>query len=393
MIFLNQLRGVSARVVMPKTGAWTADVDVDLDTIPIVPSGPAVLTVGTSALRGTIDDRASGRFGAKGHVRLVAGSAGWDTLLPPLHLHNDAGVLSTAVYASTAASVAETVVELGPPKLLGVDFARMKGPASNVFAGVEWWVDLVGITFVGPRPPLPPPPTIDILTWDPKSKVAEIASDILLVPGMTIADPIRFDGIATIEDVEHTFDEGGARAIAWCSTPSVAGAAREILEAPPSGAGTKLVRALSDMARQSAGVATLKKYPYRVVLQGPDGRLNLQATKLTGECPLFLTMIDVWAGVPGVSVKLVPASIVLVSFIDGDPARPVITGFDPDAPPPLEVKLGAVKVVAGELGRAPALLATPAMIAWIAAVTTYVNTQTGSAVLPPDAVSLILSAD
>ncbi len=221
MILLNALRGVKAVILIPKSGAWFADVDVDLDLVPVMPTGPAVLTVGIGILRGTIDDRASGRFGTKAKIRLVGG-VGWDHPVPALHLHNDAGVLSTAVYAVTAASVLEPpVVELGPPRLLGVDYVRTQGPASRVFAGVDWWVDILGITHTGIRPPLPAPPPnlIDILEWHPTSKVAVIASDILIQPGMVLTDPIRF-GVATVEDVEHTFDEDGARAIAWCSRMS-----------------------------------------------------------------------------------------------------------------------------------------------------------------------------
>lgn len=375
MILLNQLHGVNAVVHMPKTGAWYADVDVDLDVVPVVPVGPAVLTIGVGGvLRGTVDDRASGRFGAKAHVRLVAGGGGWDTPVPALHLHNDAGVFSTAVYSVTGASVGEVVVELGPPKLFGVDYARMRGPASQVFTGVDWYVDVLGITYVGPRVPLPAPPTIDILTWDPTTKVAEIASDILIVPGMTLTDPVRF-GVATVDAVEHTFGEEGARAIAWCSTPSLGGAAA-VAASPPASAGSKVVQALAALARHSAGVSTLKQYPYRVVVQGPDGRLNLQSTKLLGEAPPFLQLIDVWAGLPGLKVKLTPSSVVLVAFIDGDPGRPIVVGFDPKAPPAIEIKLDAIRIAVGE-GTSPALKVTPDLVAWLGAV------GTATAVGPP----------
>lgn len=390
MILLNQLRGMSARVTMPKAGAWFADVDVDPD-IPVLPIGPAILAIGTTTvLKGTIDDRHTGRFGAKATIRLVGG-LGWDKPVPPLHIHNDAGVFSPAIYAVTAATVGEPpVVELGPPKLFGVDYVRTQGPAARVFAGVEWWVDILGITHTGPRLPLPapPPPVIDILEWDPKAKVAVIASDILIQPGMTLVDPVRF-GTAIVDDVEHTFKDGGGRAIAWCSTPSLAGAAAAALASPPPAAGSKLVRALGALARESAGVSALKKYAYRVVIQAPDGRVNLQLSKLVGAAPPFLTLIDIWAGLPGMSCKLSPTSSVLVSFIEGDPGRPIIVGFDPKNPPAVELKLDALRIALGTLAISPVAKAPgtqaqiTAIVGAIAAIATYIAALSAAFIANP----------
>lgn len=365
MIFLNALRGVQAKILTPKTGAWLADVDVDLADIPVAPTGRATLVIGTTALVGTIDDRASGRFGSKGKARLVAGGGGWDKPVAALHLHNDAGVFSTAVYSATAASVGESVVELGPPKRLGVDYARMRGAASSVFAGVDWYVNLLGITQVGRRLPLPAPPTIDILSWDPTTQVAEIASDDLILPGMTLVDPLRF-GTAVVDDVEQTFGDEGGRAIAWCSTPSL-GAALSPFASPPPAAGNRVVRALASLAKQSAETRALRRYAYRVVTQGIDGRINLAAVNITGDAPPFLRLIDIWAGLPGLSVKLAPASVVTVEFLEGDLAKPRIVSFDPKSPPAIEIKLDALRVVAGATGTHPVARADQ-VVACIAAV-------------------------
>lgn len=372
MILLNHLEGISARVLMPKSGSWTADVEVNLDLVPIVPTGKAILAigVGTNVLNGTIDDRATSRVGNKATIRLVGGG-GWNTPVPALHIHNDAGVLSTAVYAVTAASVGEPpVIELGPPTLFGSDHVRTQGPASRVFAGVDWWVDVLGITHTGPRPPLPPPPLADIINWHTTSKVAEIASDVLIQPGMVLVDP-RF-GTATVEDVEQTFDANGSTAIAWCSQPSLGAAAAALLASPPPTSGSKLVRGLGALAKEAAGVSTLKKYPYRVIVQGPDGRLNLQSTVPTNGAPIFLVMIDIWAGVPGLSCKLTPASVVLVSFIGGDPAKPVVVGFDPSNPPAIEVSLEALLINLGD-ETATGVATQLSMTAFMTALVTFLT--------------------
>ncbi len=383
MISLNALPCVKAVVLMTKTGAWIVDVDFTL-AVPVVPTGPALVTIGTSVLRGTIDARATGRFSTNAHARIVAGAGGWDTAIPGQQLHNDAGVLSSAAYAAIAAVVKETVVELVPPRVFGSDYTFMRGAASSVFAGEDWWVDILGVTHVGPRIPLPMPPKAAILEWDPKTQVAIIASDVLIVPGMTLVDP-RF-GVATVDDVEHTFSEDGARAIAWCSTPSLAGAAASLSASPPPAAGAKIVGAIGAIAREACQVSTLKRYPYRVVVQSPDGRLNLQSTALLGEAPTFLKLIDVWAGIPGLSIKLTPTTVVMVAFLDqGDPQKlqPVVVGFDPDAPPAIEIAIAGLRFAIGE-GSSPIMKATPDFLTWLAAV----GTATGAGPPPPGLASL-----
>ena len=62
-MLLNGLRAASVRLYMPWQGAWTADVDVDLSAVPVVPSGLVVLKIGDAVLSGAIDPDASGKFG------------------------------------------------------------------------------------------------------------------------------------------------------------------------------------------------------------------------------------------------------------------------------------------------------------------------------------------
>ena len=243
-ITLNGSPAVSLRVHAPARGVWFADVDLDLAAIAApVPSGRAVLTVGAAVLSGTVDPEASGRFGTKARVRVVGGGNGWQKLVPAQHFHNDFGVLSTSVLQATGALVGEQVVDVTPSRL-GVDYVRTAGPAARVLADAEWYVDPTGITLVGPRPPVPLSPGADILTWDATARKAEIASDELILPGTILVD-VRF-GTATVQDVEQTFGADGARAVVWCK-PTDAPA-----KLPP---GTRLARALSALAKESAGVA------------------------------------------------------------------------------------------------------------------------------------------
>jgi len=353
---------------MPWQGGWHADVDVDLEAIPIAPIGPAIVKIGlTGLLRGTIDANASGRFGEKAGARVVGG-AGWSNGVAALPLHNDAGVLSTAVLTATAAEVGEQLVEL-VPRLLGVDYVRSAGPASRVLAGLDWYVNELGITIVGPRVPLPAPPSIEVLSWDPKEQRAELAADELVRPGMILTDT-RF-GIATVRDVEQTFDASGSRATAWCSTK----------------AASRTSAVLRSIIHETVRPVYLRPHAYRVISTGVDGRLFLQAVSLTGgELPPALLAVSVWPGLGGLKCKPLPGTECLVEFVDGDPARPVVVAFDAKFPP-LEVTIDALRVAFG-LGTLPVVVGSPAFLTWVTQITAAVNALApGSATLPVPLVS------
>jgi hypothetical protein len=373
-ILLNGLSCVSARVVTPWQGVWFADVDVDLGEVPVAPTGAAVLLIGTTSLVGTIDDRASGRFGTKARVRLVGGGGGWDTVVSAQHFHNDGGVLLAAVLSATASSVGEIVAPADPTQRLGVDFVRTAGAASRVLAGLDWYVTFAGVTVVGPRVVTPALPSIEVLSFDPNTQRLELATDDVVQPGTLIVDP-RFSAL-TVRDVEQTFNEAGSRAVAWCSSSS----------------GSRLGAALANLARESVGVAFLKCYRYRVIAQAVDGRLTLQAVKRAAGVPDSVS-IPVWPGVAGVSAKLLPGSEVLLEFIDGDASQPVVRGFQPDGEP-LEIVVSAVKTTVGSAAAKPVVIASPSFVTWMAAITTAVNALApGSAVLPVGAVATKLFSD
>jgi hypothetical protein len=322
---LNGLDAKSVRLFQPWTGVWTAEVDFDLELVPVAPFGPATLVIGTTVLVGTIDPTASGKFGDKAIARVIGGGGGWGKIVSSRQFHNDAGVLPAAVIIATAAEALEPppAVTL-PPVPLGVDYERTSGAASRVLAGLDWYVTLAGVTTVGaPRPQLPANPLdVDVLTYDPFQRRAEIATDTILMPGTILAGDPRFDTL-TIRDVEQTFTpDGGARASAWCGD-----------DAKP-----RLATLLAGMVAELGGTANLKPYHYRVVAQNPaDGRLTLQAVVASAGAPDSIA-ISPWYGVPGVKATVLPGTEVAVKFLNGDPAKPVVDSFKPaiiSAPSPV----------------------------------------------------------
>lgn len=311
-IAVGNTSAVSVRLIIPWNGAWIADVDLNVASTEPLPSGRVVASIGSETLSGTIDPRSSGRFGEKARVRVVAGGCGWDRVVAARNFQNDAGLWSSAVVTSTAAEIGESVVD-ATPVLHGTHFVRAAGAASKVFLQREWYVDATGTTQVVPRAPVPPPADLDILTWDPSMRVAELATDSIVWPGMVLTDE-RF-GSAVVRWVEQSFGGGRGRALAWCAN---AGA-------------SSLVSALGAVASHMVGASHLRLYRYRLIAQNSDGRLLLQTVKPGGVVPDALP-IDVWPGMAGLSAEFTPGTEVLLGFVEGDPAQPVVLAFQSEAP-------------------------------------------------------------
>lgn len=324
---VNGSRAVSVRLVTPYRGVWFADVDLDPEDATQAPSGAVTLSIGTTTLKGTVDPRGSGRFVDKVHLRIVGGGNGWDQPARAQHFHNDSGVNSTQVFQSTASSVGETV-NVSTPTSLGVDFVRSSGPASQVLADVDWYVDLGGVTQVASRPAATPDPSLEVLAFDANMMALEVTSDVVVLPGTTFTDK-RFDGTLTARDVEQTFDTSGSRATVFCSTAPV----------------TRLASALENMVREFSGVKYLKAYRYRFISANAS-RVNLQAVTKEPGLPDLLPL-SVWPGMAGLSAKLAGGATVLVVFIEGDKSQPVVVGFDGTLPQELHLDASDVVVLQG----------------------------------------------
>jgi len=319
------VNGISVLSVNLKTfwrGAWLAELVVDPDLVAQAPSsGRVTITIGAptpvATLSGTIDPRYSGSFGSTVRLTVVGGAGAWDQIVPAQHYHNDGGVTSTQVYQGTAAAIGEVVKDLAPA-FLGTDFVRSVGPASRVLWDIDWWVDALGVTNIGPRPPAAPDASLELMTWEPLEQRAEVRCDVLVVPGTILTDSRIGASSVTVRDVEQVFDADGARATLWCAAQPV----------------SRFAEALKSAVREFGETDYLKAYRYRIVLEGEDGRLQLQAVrpKDDGFPPALLPLV-VWPGMAGDSAEHQPASEVLVSFIAGDRTQPVVRGFSPQSMP------------------------------------------------------------
>jgi hypothetical protein len=329
MILLNGLPAISFRRFTPWAGAWTVEVDLELDATMVEPSGRCILTAGAKQLVGTIDPTASGRFGSTFRASVTGGGGGWSGPVTDQAFHSDGGLLSTIPIAATAAEVGEVaVVEV--PVSLGTDFARSsKLPASQVFRGADWYVDALGITHVGPRLEVPlVDPDVVVLSYDGNMQTAEIATDTILEPGMILTDS-RF-GQLTIRQVEQRFDVDGARATVWVSSSS--------------SVAHSLGGAIGKLARIAVGLPSLRSYKYTVISQGGDGRLVLKVVNQSAGIPDQLP-ISILYGIPGCTAKVAPGTVVVLRFLEGDPGQPIVESFD--GTPCLEVAVSSLSVKLG----------------------------------------------
>jgi hypothetical protein len=331
-ILLNpgKIRVITARILHPYRGVWLADLELDPDELPSAPLvGKVSITINAPTpitLQGTIDPRGSGGFVEFYHLRVLGGGAGWDRAVVPKDYQADAGLTSKDVYATTAAEVGETVeVAISAPV---ARFIRTAGPARRVLDyEPSWYLDLAGVTQVGPRPAANLDASATLIRWDPTTEVAELTCDTLVMPGTSIADPRIPSGPVTVRDVEQTFDAAGSHVIAWCGSIAVGG----------------FLADLRSMVNELAGTKFLASYQYRIVQQNSDGRLQLQPVDKTLGLPDALP-VPCWVGLSGASAKYLLGSYVAVRFFGGDARQPVIDLYQPGVLP-LEATVDATAAV------------------------------------------------
>lgn len=313
---INGQRLTSVQLTVGNCGPWLADCDFEAD--PDV-SGPVVLTIGTLALKGTIDAHASGAFSLQRRVRVIGGAGGWGATVGAKAYANDAGVKARTVAEDAARVVGETLGSFVPrDERVGRAYVRQAGPASrtleDVIGGVAWWVDYEGITHAGPRPGgVVPSKRYTVLAYDPRDRIVTLSVD---EPGDVVIGSVlseRLDGPLTVRSLEIRVTSGELRVLAWCGGSE-------------SGYG-QLTGLLRGIARRSTDGQLHGLYRYRVVRMVAE-RVELQAVRRLAGLPDLLP-VSMWPGLAGAHAELAPSAEVLVTFVEGDRAQPIVTHFAP----------------------------------------------------------------
>lgn len=141
---LSGERVVSGSLMIPRYGAWVADVALAIQT---TLRSPVTLTVGSLSLVGAVV-RAGAYAGSRAY-RLVGGYGGWRRNIGARAYASAVGVSSAMVLGDIAAEVGE-VVAVNAPEYLGASYVRTAGPASTTLRQIAatWWVDAQGVTQV-----------------------------------------------------------------------------------------------------------------------------------------------------------------------------------------------------------------------------------------------------
>jgi hypothetical protein len=186
-------------------GVWTVDADLDTALEPAELVGPAEVRVGNLVLVGSFSAR-TGSFLLQSRCRVLGGQGRLGTVLKPKAYHSDARVKVSTVANDAIMEAGETPGQSSlTTERLGVDFVRRAQPASQTLAQAlgrtPWWVNYAGAVCIGERPATEVAGQYEVLDYDPRQRLAEVATDepeavaVGSVLRSRLAAPLRIDEI------------------------------------------------------------------------------------------------------------------------------------------------------------------------------------------------------
>jgi len=304
-------RVLDARVVMPRSGEWTAIVSIDqLSEDAEPPTGPFWFEVEGIEFRGSALPARSGRsLGGRTKVRVVAGAGGLAYDLEP---RNYGGGVTTAktVVDDILRDSGETLSAESDSALLSKQieaWQRVKGPGRRALdricekIGATWRILRDGTVWVGVDdwPEVEPDGTVLDDDWSDGS--IELAPDTpSMVPGIVVRGQ-------RVEEVIHQLSRSGLR------TTLRSTGVRQLFD-----------DALAPVRHQTEYT---KRYRCKVVSQGADGRVDVLVDdeRMKGR---GVQKCRVRVGLPGTTLTVHEGDRCLVGWDDGDPALPYVDSWE-----------------------------------------------------------------
>ncbi len=298
---LNGIAITRAAITIPRWGAWVADVETVLDT---EQSGAAVIVVGGLELRGTIVR--GGIDEERGRYRVVAGAAGWRSIVPARSYRNAAGVRLATILGDAAGEVGETWGTL-PDTRIGGAYVRQLAEASRVLddLGPEGWhVDELGVTQWGLRAAAEYALPYAVMQDHRARGLLTVAAEDLrgLVPGAVLEG-------RQVASVRHELGETLRSHLHMLETSDqTLGAFRRLVE----------------WVIASLGYLGSYEYQIRAV---SGGYVDVSPVRSASGLPQ-LANVPVRVGIPGGAGEPAVGSSCVVRFLDGDPTRPYVSDLE-----------------------------------------------------------------
>lgn len=297
---------IQASVMLGSWGVWWADATLD-EAVTL--SGAVELVIADLHLHGTIVSGGPTTAG-RSYYRIAGGAGGWGKTIPSAGYANDAGVKLSTVLGDAARACGESLAG-APTTPVGDAYVRPEDTASRVMqllVPAGWYVGEDGITRVGKRPSATLSVPAVVKPIDRAAGRVELAANSIatILPGVVV------EGIEAV-DVYHQVDAAeGLHTTIW-------------------GAGVSTTsRRLAALKRLIAGLFPEWRYrslyEYRIVTQEGE-RLNLQPVRVSLGMPM-LRRVRVRPGMAGSRATWTPGALVLVGFVNADPARPVVVSAD-----------------------------------------------------------------
>jgi hypothetical protein len=293
-----------ASLVLPTWGNWVAEVQVSSGNDI---SGSVELELAGALFRGTV---VSGNvYRERGWYRIVGGAAGWRKKIDPISLRDGAGVKLSQAIGAAARAAGEQLAPITTDNRIGPAFDTPEAEASlalELLARESWYVDELGVTHLGARADSAYSGSYVVLDKRPDHGLVTIAADDIsgLVPGISL------EGI-TVASVRHELTPDTLRTHLWASL----------------GWGDRFVGALARLvAAFTRGTFYHGRYEYRVDSTG-DTHLDLSPVRSALGLPR-LAAVPMRAGSPGCAGTPAIGSTCEVQFLDGDPTRPSVVGFE-----------------------------------------------------------------
>ena len=305
---------LSASLHVPNIGPWWADVL--FETAPEI-SGLVTLVIGSLSLTGTIVERESSSFAGQRYARIVAGAAGWGSLVEAQHYHSDSSIRAQSIAEDAARLIGETIGSFVVPNaFVGIDYSRQAGLASrvieDVIQGAPWHVDYSGNTNIGERSTSQARPSdYQVLDFDLDNRLVTLAVDDLTTIGVGSIISEGLNAAETVYELQVKATADSVRVKAW-----VGGTLTDR---------GRLAQLFRNITKRSTDNRLFGKYRFRVTAMSGD-RTELQAVVQQAGLPDALP-ISMAPGVAGAHAKLTPGTIVLVEFVEGDRTLPIVTAF------------------------------------------------------------------